>query len=236
MKKRILLLSLLCPLCLWAANPGFGDRKYSLTGMVEYSYNTAWGHHANFDAQALMPVNPHVELEAKLQFSSANVHTGVVQVRPKFELPVGELFLETDVLCKLVARSRVSDLDVALGVGYRMDYVSVTLGIFSRVLNDWDRDWHSNDTYVSEPFNLLYRLEVFCRPQNNPWNLSFMFSNVDDYQLERMWQPLFSIGAYYDVVEHWRLNFGVQCKPNGMFHLDATFYGATLRAGFSYRF
>ena len=69
MKKRILLLSLLCPLCLWAANPGFGDRKYSLTGMVEYSYNTAWGHHANFDVQALMPVNPHVELEAKLQFS-----------------------------------------------------------------------------------------------------------------------------------------------------------------------
>jgi len=59
---------------------------------------------------------------------------------------------------------------------------------------------------------------------------------VDDYQMERMWQPLFMIGAWYDVTDHWRINMGVQCKPTGMFHLDATFYGATLRAGFSYKF
>jgi hypothetical protein len=236
MKKSILFFILLCPLWVAAANPGFGNRRYTLTGMAEYSYNTTWLHHANFDVQALMPINPHFEMEAKLQFSTANVHTGVLQVRPKFELPVGELFLETDVLCKLMARNRVSDLNIALALGYRMDYVSVTLGVFSRILNDWDRDWHTNDNYVVEPFNMLYRLEVFVRPQNNPWNLSFLFSNADDYQLERMWQPLFAIGAWYDVNEHWRINAGILCKPTGMFHLDATFYGITARAGFSYRF
>lgn len=236
MKKGILFLTLLCPLWLFAGNPGFGERHYSLSAMAEYSYNTTWGHHANFDVQALMPFNPHFEMEAKLQFSTANVHTMALQFRPKFELPVGEMFLETDVLYRAVARNRIHDFTAALGVGYRMDHVSVTLGVFSRVMDDWDRDWHSNETFVVEPFNLLYRIEVFCRPQNNPWNLSFMFSNVDDYQLERMWQPLFSLGAWYDVNNHWRLNFAAQCKPTGMFHLDASFYGATLRAGFSYRF
>lgn len=183
-----------------------------------------------------MPVNPHFEMEAKLQFSTANVYTGVVQLRPKFELPVGELFVETDVLCKAVARNRITDITAALGLGYRMDYVSVTLGVFSRVLSDWGRSWYTDESYVAEPFNLLYRLEVFCRPQTNPWNLSFMFSNVDDYQMERMWQPLFGIGAWYDVTDHCRLTFGAECKPTGMFHLDATFYGATARAGFTYRF
>ena len=236
MKKGILFLVLLCPLWLFAGNPGFGERHYSLSAMAEYSYNTTWGHHGNFDVQALMPFNPHFEMEAKLQFSTANVHTMALQFRPKFELPVGEMFLETDVLYRAVARNRIHDFTAALGVGYRMDHVSVTLGVFCRVMDDWDRDWHSNETYVVEPFNLLYRIEVFCRPQNNPWNLSFMFSNVDDYQLERMWQPLFSVGAWYDVNNHWRLNFAAQCKPTGMFHLDASFYGATLRAGFSYRF
>lgn len=236
MKKGILFLVLLCPLWLFAGNPGFGERHYSLSAMAEYSYNTTWGHHGNFDVQALMPFNPHFEMEAKLQFSTANVHTMALQFRPKFELPVGEMFLETDVLYRAVARNRIHDFTAALGVGYRMDHVSVTLGVFSRVMDDWDRDWHSNETYVVEPFNLLYRIEVFCRPQNNPWNLSFMFSNVDDYQLERMWQPLFSVGAWYDLNNHWRLNFAAQCKPTGMFHLDASFYGATLRAGFSYRF
>ena len=236
MKKGILFLVLLCPLWLFAGNPGFGERHYSLSAMAEYSYNNTWGHHGNFDVQALMPFNPHFEMEAKLQFSTANVHTMALQFRPKFELPVGEMFLETEVLYRAVARNRIHDFTAALGVGYRMDHVSVTLGVFSRVMDDWDRDWHSNETYVVEPFNLLYRIEVFCRPQNNPWNLSFMFSNVDDYQLERMWQPLFSVGAWYDVNNHWRLNFAAQCKPTGMFHLDASFYGATLRAGFSYRF
>jgi hypothetical protein len=236
MKKILLLLLMVCPLGLMAANPGFGERKYSLSGMVEYSYNKTWGHHANFDIQSLMPINPHFEMEARLQFSTANVYSGALQIRPKFELPVGELFLETDVYYRAIARNRIGDITAALGVGYRMDYVSITLGVFSRVIDDWDRSWYNEESFVVEPFNLLYRIEVFCRPQNNNWNLSFMFSNIDDYQMERMWQPLFGIGAWYDINEHWRLNFMAQCKPTGMFHLDATFYGATGRVGFTYRF
>ena len=236
--KKTLLFLLLSALsaALSAANPGFGERKYSLSGMVEYSYNKTWGHHANFDIQSLMPINPHFEMEARLQFSTANVYSGALQIRPKFELPVGELFLETDVYYRAIARNRIGDITAALGVGYRMDYVSITLGVFSRVIDDWNRSWYNEESFVVEPFNLLYRLEVFCRPQNNNWNLSFMFSNIDDYQMERMWQPLFGIGAWYDINEHWRLNFMAQCKPTGMFHLDATFYGATGRVGFTYRF
>lgn len=236
--KKTLLFLLLSALsaALSAANPGFGDRRYSVLGMVEYSYNKTWGHHANFDIQSLMPINPHFEMEARLQFSTANVHSGALQLRPKFELPVGELFLETDIYYRAFARNRIGDITAALGVGYRMDYVSITLGVFSRVIDDWNRSWYTDDNFVVEPFNLLYRIEVFCRPQNNNWNLSFMFSNIDDYQMERMWQPLFGIGAWYDINEHWRLNFMAQCKPTGMFHLDATFYGATGRVGFTYRF
>ncbi len=236
--KKTLLILLLSALSatLSAANPGFGDRRYSVSGMVEYSYNKTWGHHANFDIQSLMPINLHFEMEARLQFSTANVHSGALQLRPKFELPVGELFLETDVYYRAFARNRIGDITAALGVGYRMDYVSITLGVFSRVIDDWNRSWYTDESFVVEPFNLLYRIEVFCRPQNNNWNLSFMFSNIDDYQMERMWQPLFGIGAWYDINEHWRLNFMAQCKPTGMFHLDATFYGATGRVGFTYRF
>lgn len=238
MKKTLFfLLFAAFSMTVWGAKgPGFGDRRYTLTAMGEYSYNTTWSHHGNLDLQALLPFNPHFEMEARLQLSTANVYSGALQFRPKFELPVGEMFIETDIYYRALLRSRSNDITAALGVGYRMDHVSVTLGVFSRVMDDMDRSWHSNDSYVVEPFNLLYRIEVFCRPQNNNWNLSFMFSNIDDYQMERMWQPLFGIGAWVDVKEHWRLNFGAQCKPAGMFHLDASFYGATARAGFSYRF
>ena len=236
MKKSILFLALMCPLLLMAAEPGFGTRKYTVSGAVEYSYNTTWGHHANFDVQGLMPFNPHFEMEARLQFSTANIHTGVVQIRPKFELPVGELFLETDLRYRAVVRNKIGDITAGVAIGYRMDYISITLGSYLRVMDDWTRDWHSNESWVVEPFNLLYRVEVFCRPQNNNWNLSFLFTDVDEYQMERMWQPLFGIGAWYDINEHWRLNFAAECKPTGMFHLNATFYGAMGKVGFSYRF
>jgi len=236
MKKTFLFLALVCPMLLMAAKPGFGERKYSLTFMGEYSYNTTWGHHGNFDLKALLPINPHFEMEAKMQASTANVYTGALQIRPKFELPVGELFIETDLMYKGVVRNMTMDFTAAVGLGYRMDYVSITLGAFCRIMDDLHRDWHATDTYVVEPFNLMYRVEVFCRPQDCNWNLSFMCSNVDDFQMERQWQPLFGIGAWCDVADHWRLNFAAQCKPTGMFHLDASFYGATARAGFTYRF
>ena len=236
MKKILLILACLPMLAMAGGNPGFGSRGYSLSVMGEYSYNTTWEHHGNLDVQALLPFNPHFEMETKVQLSTANVYSLALQMRPKFELPVGELFLETDLYVRAIARNKMTDYTAALGLGYRMDYVSVTLGLFTRVMSDWQRSWYTEETYVVEPFNLLYRLEVFCRPQSNPWNLSFMFSNVDDYQMERMWQPLFGVGAYVDVADHWRINLAAQCKPTGMFHLDATFYGATFRAGFTYRF
>ena len=183
-----------------------------------------------------MPFNPYFEMEAKAQLSTASVYSLALQFRPKFTMPVGELFIETDVYVRAIARNQMTDYTASLGLGYRMDYVSVNLGLFARVMSDWQRSWYTDETFVVEPFNLLYRLEVFCRPQNNPWNLSFLFSNVDDYQMERMWQPLFGIGAYVDVADHWRINLSAQCKPTGMFHLDASFYGATFRAGFTYLF
>ena len=237
MKKRILILFIsFCPLMLMAANPGFGTRKYEVTGMVEYNYNKTYRHQANFDIQALMPINQHFEMEAKVQLSTANVYTGALQFRPKFELPAGELFLESNLMYRAIVRNQVADITAAVGVGYRMDYVSVTIGSFCRVIDDWNRSWFSNETYIVEPFNFFYRVAAFCRPQDNNWNLSFMISNIDDYQMERMWQPAFSIGAWYDVTDHWRVCLAAQCKPSGMFHLNATFYSAYLRAGFNYRF
>ena len=235
-RSGLLAIAVILALPIYAAQPGFGDNRFSLTGMAEYSYNTTWSHHGNLDLKAYMPLNSYFEMEAKVQFSTAHVYTGALQLRPKFELPVGEMFVETDILYRAIARNRLTDFTAALALGYRMDYVSVTLGLYGRVLDNWDRSWYTDEARVAEPFNLLYRIEVFCRPQYNLWNLSFMFSNVDDYQMERMWQPLFGIGAWYDVTNRLRINMQAQCKPTGMFHLDATFYGATLRAGVTYKF
>lgn len=215
---------------------GFGEEKYSLSLMAEYGYNRTWEHMGNVDIYAHMPVVKNVQIDARMQYCSANVLTGAVVLRPTFDLPVGQIFAETEVLYKTVLRSRMSDMCAALSVGWRFDYVSVQIGGFARVMDSWNRDWHSEDKYETEPFNLLYKLEVFCRPQTNNWNISVGLSNKEDWQMERMWQPMFLFGSRYDIDEHWRVHLDGQMKITGMFHLNATFYAAYVRAGFSYRF
>ena len=50
-------------------------------------------------------------------------------------------------------------------------------------------------------------------------------------------QPLATLPCgRYDIDEHWRVSLDGELKITGMFHLNATFYAAYLRAGFSYRF
>lgn len=215
---------------------GFGYERYSLSLMAEYGYNRTWEHMGNVDIYAHMPVVKNVQIDARMQYQSANVFTGALVLRPTFDLPVGQLFAETELMYKAVLRNRMSDMCAALSVGWRFDYVSVQIGGFTRVMDSWDRDWHSEDKYEAEPFNLLYRLEVFARPQTNNWNVSLALSNRDDWQMERMWQPLFMLNSRYDINEHWRIHLEVETKITGMFHLNATFYAACLRAGFSYRF
>lgn len=228
-----------CALCISAADSTkwvLPEARYSVTARVEYAYNKSWGHFANLDAQALLPINKHFEMNVSLQASFKNVYTAGVILRPKFPLPVGEMFFDTEVLYKAVIRANQMDLVTALSLGWRFDYLSVQIGSFARVMESYDRDWNSEEAYNIEPFNLLYRLEVFCRPQACNWNISAVFANYDDFQFERMWQPLFMLGGRYDVDDHWRVHLDAECKPTGMFHLNAAFYAATVRAGFTYRF
>ena len=60
--KRFITLLMVCLSGLWlyagaregapdGSRPGFGDRRYSIGGAVEYSYNKTWGHHGNFDIE-----------------------------------------------------------------------------------------------------------------------------------------------------------------------------------------
>ena len=212
------------------------EARYSISGSIEYAYNKSWGHFANIDAQALLPINKHFEMNVNLQASIKNVYSVGVVLRPKFPLPVGELFFDTEVLYKAVLRANQMDLVTALSLGWRFDYLSVQIGSFCRVMENYGREWNSEEAYNIEPFNLLYRLEVFCRPQAENWNISAVIANFDDYQFERMWQLLFMLNGRYDIDDHWRVQLLAECKPTGMFHLNAAFYGFTLRAGFTYRF
>ena len=238
MNKRITLLILMAVTAMLpiSAQVQYGTDRYAVRMNIGYNHNTTYGSHAGFDVGAFMPINPHFEMQADLRFTTANTHAIGVQLRPKFAVPVGEMFIEGRLLAGLYPRDGFNDMTQLIGVGYRMEYVSVLLGMSTRLIMESPYDWHSNQNIIVEPFNICYRIEAFVRPQTSPWNISLCVSNMTDYQIERVWQPIFMAGGRYNIDEHWQVNLSALCKPTGMFHLNAKYYAAEVRAGFAYAF
>jgi hypothetical protein len=210
--------------------------RYTLSFDMGYGHNMTYGSFANFDLGAYMPLNTHFEMQANVRMSTANTYAVGVQMRPKFALPVGEMYIEDRLLTSFIRREQFLDFVHALSVGYRMQYVNVQLGMTNRVMLPPTYELSSGDTFVCEPFDLLYRLEVYVRPATSVWNLSLALANVDEYQIDRMWQPMFYLGGWYDIDEHWRISLNGKLKLAGMFHLNAHYYASEVRVGAEYKF
>jgi hypothetical protein len=234
MKKRIII-TFVGVLALFS-NPLCASEQYSISLYMGYGHNLTYGSFANFDLGAYMPLNTHFEMQANVRMSTANTYAVGVQMRPKFALPVGEMYIEDRLLTSFIRREQFLDFVHALSVGYRMQYVNVQLGMTNRVMLPPTYELSSGDTFVCEPFDLLYRLEVYVRPATSVWNLSMALANVDEYQIERMWQPMFYLGGWYDIDDHWRLSLNGKLKLAGMFHLNAHYYASEVRVGAEYKF
>ena len=234
MKKRIII-TFVGVLALFS-NPLCASEQYSISLDMGYGHNLTYGSFANFDLGAYMPFNAHFEMQANVRMSTANTYAIGVQMRPKFALPVGEMYIEDRLLTSFIRREQFLDFVHALSVGYRMQYVNVQLGMTNRVMLPPTYELSAGDTFVCEPFDLLYRIEVYVRPATSVWNLSLALANVDEYQIERMWQPMFYLEGWYDINDHWRISLNGKLKLAGMFHLNAHYYASEVRVGAEYKF
>lgn len=238
MKKLFFILALgsllFAPMAMAQVQPG--DTTYSVSLHAGYGHNLTYGSMANFDIDAFMPINQHFEMQANVRTSTANYHNIGVQLRPKFALPKGELYLEDRLMARLIARDEVNEFLHAISLGYRMQYVDVQVGLINRVIMPLPYERNTLDKYIVEPFQLLYRLECFVRPVTSPWNIAIAISNADDYMIERPWTPMLYLGGWYDIDSHWRLRLSGKYKNAGMFHMNAHYYAAEVRVGGEYRF
>jgi opacity protein-like surface antigen len=213
-----------------------GDTTYSVSLHAGYGHNLTYGSFANFDIDAYMPINPYFEMQANVRTSTANFYTIGVQLRPKFALQKGELYIEDRLMARFIARDQVDELLHAISIGYRMQYIDVQLGVINRVIMPLPYERNTLDKYIVEPFQLLYRVEGFVRPLTSPWNIAIAISNADNYMIERPWVPMLYLGGWYDIDEHWRIRLSGKYKNAGMFHMDAHYYAAEVRVGAEYRF
>ena len=238
MKKNFFIVALcsllLAPAAMAQVQPS--DSQYAVSLHVGYGHNLTYSSMANFDIDAYMPINQYFEMQANIRTSTANYHTVGIQLRPKFELPKGELYLEDRLMARFIARDQVNEFLHAISLGYRMQYVNVEFGLINRVMMPLPYERNTLDKYIVEPFQLLYRVEGFVRPVTSSWNIAIAISNADNYMIERPWTPMLYLGGWYNIDQHWRLRLSGKYKNAGMFHMNAHYYAAEVRVGAEYRF
>lgn len=212
------------------------ESRYSVTLCGAYVWNETWKSHGGIDAIGFFPINQHFEATASMEYLSPKVFSATVTARPKFPLPVGEIFLDGSVHYRQFFCYSTADFTLAASAGYRMDYVSAQFGLSNHTILDLERDKNSASQNVSEPFNLLYRVSFNVRPATSRWNAGGGAANYTDFEYERTWEPMFFLNGHYDIDNHLTVLLRSDLKPAGAFHLNAQFWGIAVRAGVKYSF
>lgn len=210
--------------------------RYEISASGIYGYNSTDAGYGGLSLSAFLPMTDAFSVDAHVDCVSAGRCATTVTCTPVFPLSLGELFIDGTAHFRSLCSDRFSEFVSAASLGYRMDWLSVQFGMFSRTMIDMDRKMHDNGNFVSEPFNLMYRVAFNLRPASSKWNISGGGSNYTVYEYERMWQPYFFLDGRYRISDVLTVNANVTVKPTGMFHLVASFYGIRSSLGLSYTF
>lgn len=198
-------------------------------GVVGYNYTHQW--YGGADVKGAFRVD-NVDFSLNIEALTSKTYSFGLTVSPSFEVcRNGFVFIDGTVHSRLFSKYDIFEFVYAGSAGFRMRHFSAQFGFFSRTIDDISREWHSLENYVAEPFNLLYKVSVSIMGYDNPWDVYLVGSNYTEFEYERMWEPIFTLGSRYDFKDRWSAVAEGTLKPSGMFHLDASFYNATLRVG-----
>lgn len=235
-KRHILLLFCLVSAIVLNAQEA---RKHNLSadvgamGMVGYSHTYKW--YGGLDLKGNLHID-NTDVALNLEALTENVYSMGLTVRPNFNVcKNGVLFAEGTMHSRIFGNYKVYEFVYAGSVGFRMRHFLVQAGIFSKTFDALGRNWHSLDNYITEPFNVLYRLTISIMGFDHPWDVYLTGANFNDFEYERVWEPLCTLGGRWDFKEKWSLVAEGTMKSAGMFHGTAKFYGAMLRVGVIYK-
>ena len=205
----------------------------AVQGVVSYNNTSRW--HGGADVKGVFHVD-NVDFALNVEALSSSTYSFGLTVSPSFEVcRNGFVFLDGTLHSRLFSKYEVCEFVYAGSVGFKMRHFSAQVGLFSRTIDDIGREWHSLESFVTEPFNLLYKVSISIMGYDHPWDVYLVGSDYTDFEYERMWEPIFTLGGRWDFKDRWSAVAEGTLKPSGMFHLDASFYNATLRVGVKYK-
>lgn len=218
-RVAILILSLtLCPLFLNAQD---GE----LIMGVRTGHNASSGGFAAFSIESLNTFENNFQLSAGAQYNTTG--KTAFESRPSYYKNYRWGRLTAETLLAYTHLTSVSSFAAGAGADVSGKWVGAKLGYYYRLYG------HKGE-YVKEPFNVYYELRVNFLPMLEKWDLQFVLTNNETFELERHYQPSFIMQCRHDFNDCFSMTMGAGCKPAGMFNLSADYYQSFLNLGVCY--
>ena len=236
-KKRLVFL-LICLFSMTVLNAQEA-RKHAISADVEakglVGFNNTYRWYEGLDMKGVLHIDNtdftlNIEALTEKTFSLGLTGSQAFKVCDR-----GYVFVDGTIHTRVFPQYDVYEVVYAGSVGYKMRHFSVQMGMFSRTIDMISRSWHSLDSPVTEPFNLLYKFKYSIMGFDNKWDIDLTFANYNDYEYERMWEPMFSMGGRWDFKDRWSAVAEGMLQPAGQFHGTIKFCEATLRAGIIFK-
>ena len=216
-KKRLIFLLV----CLLAA-ASLGAQEVRENGLVGYNNTFKW--YGGADVKGVLHVD-NTDFTLNLEALTAKTYSLGMTVSQSFEVcSNGFLFLDGTLHSRIFSIYKTYEFVYAGSVGFRMRHFSAQVGLFSRTIDAFGRDWHS-----------LEKMKISVMGFDNPWDVYLIGSNYNDFEYERMWEPIFSLGGRYDFKERWSAVAEGTLEAAGIFHGTVKFYEAVMRIGIKYK-
>lgn len=235
-KQLVFLLICLFPMmALKAQKTGRHEISADVTAQGLVGYNNTYRWYEGVDLKGVLHVDNN-DFYLNLEALTANVYSVGLSVRPNIELcRNGFGYIDVSLHSRFFVSYKVYEYVYSASMGFKMRHFDVQLGLFTKVIDGFNRDWDAVEFTLTEAFNFLYKLRISVMGFDNPWDIYLAGANFNEFEYERMWSPLFSLGGRWDFKERWSAVAEGTLKPAGMFHGAVKFYEAVLRIGITYR-
>lgn len=213
------------PLCIALSSVLHAQDNEVMVGL-RAGHNASFGGFASASVETHQTLHEHFMISGGLQYKT--IGTTAVEARPAYikDFQWGRIGAE----CLLSYTNLLSVNSMAIGAGavYTGKWIGAKLGYFYR-------SFGSKGDSITEPFNIYYEICANFLPMREDWDLEFIITNNEMFELERHYQPTFIMQGRYLLKEHIGVSMGIGCEPAGMFHMSADYYESYLKLGVCYR-
>ena len=193
---------------------------------VRAGHNVSFGGFAAISLETSQTFGGCFNIRGGAQYSTIGKTT--VEARPSYFHSFSWGSLSVEALINYARLISINNLAAGAGVGIAGKWVGGNAGYYYRI-------YGGTGGRIVEPFNIYYELYANILPMIENWDLQFVITNNEIFELERHFQPSFIAQCRYYSGEHVGFSLGIGCKPAGMFNMSADYYQSYIKLGVCYR-